>query len=144
MVVHHAYSLHERIADRRTNKPESPLLQVPAHGIRFGGLRRHLLQRLPAVHQRLMVHELPEIVAEAPELALDSQECLGIGHCRIHLQSIANDARISQQSFLSARIVAGNFGSVKIVEGSPIALATLQDRRPTQTSLGTLQDQKLE
>jgi len=130
VVVHHAHRLHERIADRGAHEAEPPLLQVVAHSFRFWCQSRHLFEVLPVIDQGLVVHELPEIGTETAKLALNSQERLGIGHCRIHLQPIANNPWIRQESFPLTGTVSRYFRCIKVVEGGPIALATLQDRRP--------------
>ena len=78
MVVDHAYCLHEGVADRSANELESPTLQIFAHGVGFGGAGRNVLERLPGVLLWLTLHEAPNVLVEAAELPLYSQECIGI------------------------------------------------------------------
>src|SRR6185503_11777 len=94
MVVHHAHRLHERVTNRGSDKSKTSLLQITAHGLRFGGFRRHLSQVRPSIHQRSMVYKLPQVIAEAAKLLLNSQERLSVRNRRFNFQPIANDPRI--------------------------------------------------
>ena len=74
VIVHHAGCLHEGVADGGTDEFESAPQQVAAHGIGFGGARRHLRESSPAILLRLSADEVPEIGVEAAKLLAAPRE----------------------------------------------------------------------
>src|SRR6266699_1836593 len=52
MIVDHAGRLHQRVADGRTDKLESALNQITAHGVGFRCARRHLSHSPPTIDSR--------------------------------------------------------------------------------------------
>src|SRR3990170_1310738 len=71
VVVHEADGLHERVAHRRPDEPETALLQILRERMRELRLRRQLGKRAPAADDRLSVDEAPEICVEAAAVCLD-------------------------------------------------------------------------
>src|SRR5437660_762953 len=96
------------------------------------------------IPNRLSADELPDVAIESAEFILHRHESLGVLHRGLYLQSIPHDARISQQLFNLAGVVAHHLLNIKIVERATIILAFFQNRNPAQSSLRAFQDQKLE
>ena len=143
MIIHHPDSLHERIANRRSNKLEPARLKVLAHRIRLGRMRRNPLPQVPRVHPRLAPDELPDIAIERSKFLLHSEKCARIGNGRLDLQSVANNPLIAKQRLDLAPVVARNFCGIKAGKSGTIVLALPQNRVPAQPGLRSLQNQKL-
>src|SRR5580765_3122061 len=94
MIVDHSHRLHESIANRRTNELEASLAQVFAHDVRFGSSRRNLLQRGPAIENRLAANKLPDVTVETAELLLHGEKRLRVLHGRLDLKPVAHDAGV--------------------------------------------------
>ena len=86
--------------------------------------------------------ETPDVLVERAELFLDCQERLGVLDRRLDLQSVANDARIREQTLLLPLAVLGDDGRVEAVEGFAIVLPLLEDRLPTQAGLCPFENQE--
>ena len=78
MVVHHSRSLHQRVTDGRAHKFKPALGKIFAHGIRFPGACRNVVQRTPLVLYRTAAHKLPDISVEASELFLNGEKLLRV------------------------------------------------------------------
>ena len=98
VVVHHADSLHEGVADRRPHEVEAALLEIFAHCIGFGSAGRNSLPRAPGVDPRFTAYELPGVVVERTKLFLDGEKGLRIAYRGRDLEPVANDAGIAQQT----------------------------------------------
>ena len=64
MIVDHACSLHECVADGRADELETARLEVFAHRIRLFRTRWYLLQRFPFVLDGLATSEAPDVLVE--------------------------------------------------------------------------------
>ena len=144
MVVHEADRLHERVADRRTDEAELPALQVFAHHPGLRRLRRKVGQRRPPVDDRRSVDEPPEVVSEAAELVLQLEDTRGVIERGLDLEPVPDDARVGEQSLAVIGSEPCDDGGVEAGERGPVALALVQDRRPGEPGLRTLERQKLE
>ena len=81
MVIDHPYRLHEGVADCRANELETPLLQVPAHGVGSGGLRGYIARTGPLILDGPVAHEAPYITVKRTELFHHAEESPGILYC---------------------------------------------------------------
>ena len=99
MIVHHPGRLHERIAYRGADKTEAGLLQRLAHGVGDLCRRRHLRAVGPAVADRFVVHERPEIAVQAAVLGDGRERGAGIVACRKDLQPVADQRRVRTAVF---------------------------------------------
>ena len=80
MIVNNPRSLQVGIANRSTEKLESPLFHIPAHGIGLRRRSRNFAQRPERVGNRPTVgKERQGVVVKTAELLPDSQEqpCIG-------------------------------------------------------------------
>src|SRR5215472_531405 len=96
VVIDHTGGLHQRIANRRADKPEPAFLQILAQGIRLRRLRGHLLMRFPGILPRPTVHESPNISIKRSEFSLHIQKRLCIRDGCTYFQFIADDAWVAQ------------------------------------------------
>src|SRR6202171_5709429 len=98
VIVHQSSRLHVRIRDRRAYKAESPLLEILAQCLGFGGSRWNLSRSLPAAEFGLPADEPPAVGVKAAELFLDLEERTSIAHRGLDLHAVADDLRISQKA----------------------------------------------
>lgn len=96
MIVYHADSLHERIADCCPDELEPSFPQVFAHGVRLGGVARNISQALPFISDRFAVNELPDILVEASKLFLYLKEGPRVRNSRVDFEPVSYDLRICQ------------------------------------------------
>ena len=80
MVVDHSHSLHEGIADGRSDELEPPFLEVPAHGFSLRCSYGYLSKTSACVADLLSPHESPEVRVQRTELLLGFQDQPGIGY----------------------------------------------------------------
>src|ERR1051325_10082306 len=97
MAVDHSGRLHERVADRRTDEAKAAATQVGAERVGLRRSRRHFLDGLSSIVNRLAADEAPHVRIEAAELALHREKRLGVGDSGLDLQAIADDAFIGKQ-----------------------------------------------
>src|SRR6185503_956238 len=70
VVVHHPRRLHERVADRRSDEPEPPLLQILAHRVGLRRARRNVAHSADGVHTRFSADESPDVGIERARFLL--------------------------------------------------------------------------
>ena len=70
--------LHKGITDGGSHELEAPLLQVPAHSVRFFGHCRDLGNAAKPVLHRLVAGKLPDVGIEGPELLLDLENIFAL------------------------------------------------------------------
>jgi hypothetical protein len=75
---------------------------------------------------------------------LKPQDGAGILYGRGHLETIADDARITEEAFAIRVVVGCHAGDGEIVVGSAERVPLLQDREPAEAGLVDLQDEALE
>src|ERR1035438_6386498 len=97
MVGAHPRRLHEGVADGRTYKVETALLEILAHRIRLGCMRRDLTAQPPAIHARLAADKLPDVAIERTELLLHFKKRPRVGNRRLNLQPVANNPLIATE-----------------------------------------------
>src|ERR1019366_6230044 len=144
MVVDHPRRLHKRVADGRTDKVETTFLEILAHRIRFGCMRRNLAANPPAIHARLAADKLPDVTIERTELLLHFKKRPRVGNRRLNLQPVANNPLIAKQSPHLARFIARDLCRVEAVKRSTIVVALLEVCVPTESGLRTFKNQELE
>jgi hypothetical protein len=116
VIVDHADCLHEGVTDGGADKSETALLQVPAHGVGFGGPGGKLFQRPPGVPLGFAAHELPNVPIEASEFLLNGKKGPGVLGRGLDFEPVANNARIAEQPFRFAAGVPGDLFYIEIIE----------------------------
>lgn len=126
-VVHdHARSLHQRIANGRTNEGEAGFLQAFTHRHRLRRDGRHFAAILEMIDFRHTTDKGPE----KRHRILQRQPGLGIASGGIELEAIADDARIEHQ-FIDFRIAHLRHAlHVEAVHHLPVMLAFAQHSDP--------------
>ena len=142
MIIHHSNRLHERIADGRADEFQAALTKIAAQPVGLG--REDLYVRAALSSDRLAVNESPHVSIEAAELLLNCQESLSVPNRGVDLQSVADDASVSEKFCDSPLIVFRDLARIEVVERDPIIVALAQNRFPTQPGLRAFEDQKLE
>src|SRR5437879_6740723 len=138
MIVDHAGGLHERVANRRTHKPESPLLQIFAQGIGLRRLSGHLLVRLPRILPGAPAHKSPDVGVKRSELFLYFEESACVADGGVDFQAVANNSSVAKQFANLLLVVTRHFLWIEAVEHFPVSRTLLQDGVPTQTRLRAL------
>src|SRR6202171_369613 len=144
MVVEQSGSLHEGIADRRSDKTKAALFQCFRKGIRLRSARRNVALTTPAVLFWCLFDEAPDESIETAELFLDRQQRAGIADGALDLEAIANDGGGGQQGFDAPAVESRDARRIEFGKGTAITVALVKDRLPGEAGLGTLQHQKLE
>src|SRR5438477_5717776 len=98
----------------------------------------------PTVLERATVDEAPLVRVEAAELLLDCEKRFGVLDCRSDLRSVAHDSRVSKQRRDLPFVVAGDLLGIEAVEGASVGVPLPEDRAPTQSCLGSLEDEEFE
>ena len=88
-------------------------------------------------------HKRPDVSIEAAELLLDAQKGSGIVYSGADFETITNDAWILNQSFDLLFAETSDLDRIEVGEGLSISFSLVEHRGPTQTSLCTLQNEKL-
>ena len=78
VIVHHADSLHERVADCGPDEPETLALQFSTHCSGFSGFCRNCGRIRPVVVSGASLDELPDVGIEAAMLHLRIEKCASI------------------------------------------------------------------
>ncbi len=144
MIVDHAHGLHERITDRAADEREAASLEVFTHRVGFVAACRHFRKLRPVVLLRQADDEAPDVLIEGAELLLHFKKGLRVAHRRGDLEPVANDAGIRQKFGDLFVFVAGYDTRIETIECDSVVLTLFENRFPTQSRLGTFEDQKLE
>src|SRR5688572_19722392 len=123
MIVDETRRLHVRVNDRRADELETAALQVLRKRVGLLARRRHVALLAPAIHDRLVADEAPDVAVERPELFLNRQEAARVGDGGLDLLPIADDACILHQLFDGARREARDLRRVEARERAPVAFA---------------------
>src|SRR5687767_5422189 len=91
-----------------------------------------------------MIHKTPQVVVKAAKLLLNCQESVCVLHCGGNLQTVTNDARVSNQSLDLTCGVFRNRSRFEVIEGLTIVITFLEDCFPAESSLGSLKNKKFE
>jgi len=102
---------------------------------------RHLGNLSPAVLPRDMIGMLPEKIGKRTEFLLDKEHSLGVFSGGFDLQPVADNAWVTQKTFDVRIRKVRNLFNGKSGKSSAVILAFSQDGQPTQTRLGTLEDE---
>src|ERR1700688_2411994 len=97
MIVDHASSLHEGIANRGANEAKTAPLQVLAQSVRFGGRGGQALRTAPPVYFGLAANEAPDVPVKAPKFIANREKGLRVPNRSRNFQAVADDPRIRQQ-----------------------------------------------
>ena len=89
-------------------------------------------------------HEVPEVIVEGAPLFLQREKGTGVSHCRLHLQLVADDARIREQALDYGRGEPGDLSGIETEEGPSVVFPLVENRAPAQAGLGPFEDQELE
>src|ERR1700730_12835953 len=80
VIVHQSSRLHIRIRDCWPDEAESPLLEILAQCLGFGGSRWNLLRSFPTAEFGLPANEPPAVGVKAAELFPDLEKGTSIAH----------------------------------------------------------------
>ena len=144
MIVDHADSLHEGVADGGADKIEAALFQGPGHGIRLGGRGRSLSHALPVVDLHLATDKTPEEGGKVDPLGLHGQIGTSISDNRLYLQAVTDNAAILPQPLHILSPETGNLLRIKVGKGPAITVAALENGEPGEPRLLTIQTEFLE
>lgn len=144
MIVDHADSLHERVANRWPDKREPPLLQVPAHGLRLWRSRGNVAHRPDPVIDRLAAGKLPDVGIEGSEFFLNVKKFPGIPDSGGNFQPVSDDPGIGEEARDVRTGKTGDGFRVKIMESLPVILPFVEHGLPGKPGLHPFQDQELE
>lgn len=145
MVIDEPGRLQEGITDGRSEKPESSLFHIPAHGIGFGRGGGYFRQRMKRMDDRPAVgKEGQDVVAKAAELLLYGPEQPGIREGRANLEPVFHDAFVVHQPLHILVRHPRDLLDVEIAEGPAVSGPLAEDRQPAQSRLRALQHEKLE
>src|SRR5467141_3397157 len=126
VIVHQSGGLQVGIDDRAADKPETTLLEILRQCIADRARRRHLSHLGPAVHDRCASHELPDVAIERTELFLYSEKRLRVGHRRVDLEPVADDAGILQQHGFFLRRESRHLLRIELGKRSSVAIPPKQ------------------
>lgn len=144
MVVHHARSLHEGVANGGTHKGKARLFQGFAHCVRLSTPRGNLLLGFPVIDLGFAPSELPKEFCKTPMLFFEYKVCLGVLHRSIDLQAVADDARVVEELADFGGRVLRNLCRIEIVESFLEVPPLVQNCPPAQTGLERIQHHELE
>lgn len=122
MVVDETGRLQMGIDGRRTEKLESPTLQVFTETLGQFGHGGNLLDRTPFIADHLMIDERPNIRIERTELGLDFEKTFGVIDGRLDFTPVFDDARVSHQAFDILCREGGDTPDVEIGLGRAVLL----------------------
>src|SRR5690349_4049608 len=108
VVVHHSNSLHERVTYRWTNKPEASLAELLAHRVRLLRRRRNLAERAERVLDGLSTNKSPNVLVKRAEFLAGDQDLSSVPDCRLDLQAITNNSRVTEKTLDVSADVTGN------------------------------------
>lgn len=143
MVVHQPCRLHVGVHDCAADKLEAAAFEVLAQCIGLLRSSGNLLHGLPAVLDRFAFNKLPDVVRKAVELLLHLKKRTGVGHGRVHLQLVADDAGVLQELGDAFSGEAGDFLGIELGERLAITFAFVENRRPAQPRLGAFKGEEL-
>ena len=140
-VVHdHARSLHQRVANGRSDEREPGLFQTFAHRHSDGGDRRDFAAILEMIDDRRVVDERPE----KRHRILQRQPGLGITARGIEFEAVADDPRIEHQRFDFGVAHLRHALHIEAEQHLAIALAFAQHGDPGQAGLEPFEQKQLE
>lgn len=142
VVVDHSRSLHEGIAYGGADKPEASVFQVFAHGFGRFGPGWDISKRFPSVSDGFVIDELPDVNVETAEFLLNVEKRPCIGNRGIDFKPVADDALVLQKlaDFFFAVMRYAEW--IESIQGFAEVFAFFQDGHPTQTGLGTFENEQ--
>jgi hypothetical protein len=143
VIIHHSNSLHERVTNGWTHKPEPALAQLLAHRVRLVRRRRNLAERAEPMLDGLPANKSPDVLVERAEFFACNQDLFSVSDRRLDLQSVTNNPSVTEKTLDISVQVTSNFRRLEIVECLAIVYSFVQNRLPGQSCLRTLQRKKL-
>src|SRR6185503_90419 len=144
VVVDESRRLHVRVNDRRADELEAAAFEILRERVGLLAGRRHVALLAPAIHDRLVADEAPNVTVERAELFLDLEEAARIRDGCSDLLAVADDTCILHQLFDRARREPRDLHRIELRERAPVAFTLAQDRPPAQARLRGLEDEELE
>jgi hypothetical protein len=143
VIVDEARCLHVRVDDRTANELKAAFLEVLAKRIGLRRRRRNIRVLFEVILDGLGAHKLPDVFAETAKFFLHGEKRPGIRYGRVHLETIAHDARVQQQFFNALVRKASDLYRVKVSECLTVAFTLVEYRRPAEARLRAFEDQEL-
>jgi len=144
VIVHETDGLHERVADRGSDKSEAPPLKIPAERVGLDCARGKVFEGPPPTDDRRAANEAPHIGVEAAELLLDLEKRRGVVDRAGDFEPVAHDVGISHQALDPGRRKSSHRTRIESGEGLSVSLSFLENRLPAQSGLCSFEDEKLE
>jgi len=143
VVIDHAGRLHVGINDRGTNKRKSAPLEILAERVGYRCGRWNVADVFPPVLFWVTTYKLPSVDPKCSELLLNLEERSRVANGRFNFQSVSNDVRVLEQFGDVFVRISRYLRRIKIIKCSAISLAFVEDYKPVEAGLGSLQDEKL-
>lgn len=143
MVIDHAGRLHVSINDRRANKRKSPPLEILAERVGYRRGRWNVADVFPPVLFWVATYKLPSVGPKCSELLLNLEERSRVANGRFNFQSVSNDVRVLEQFGDVFVRISRYLRGIKIAKCPAISFALVEDYKPVEAGLGTLQNEKL-
>src|ERR1051326_229117 len=144
VVVDHPRCLHEGIADGGSHEAKAESTQIAAHGVRLGRCGRNVSMTPPVRLQRLAPDKAPNVSVERSLTIRHPQKCARIRKRALDLEPITYDAGIHEQLLDTGRREPGDTIDFEVGKRLTISITLLQNRRPAESGLRSLQRQQLE
>src|SRR5690606_24941043 len=108
VIVHNTGGLHVAIDHSTAHRLEPSFFTVFADSVRQFGGGSGMLVMVPCIFYGISIHKPPDIVAETTKFLLDIHKCQCIGNGSVHLQLVADDARVFQKRIDFGLIIGSN------------------------------------
>ncbi len=141
VVIDQSNRLDHRVNDRTAHERKTTLFEVSAHPVGKLGSNWRMHPDASLVLDGSAIDPIPKVLPERPKLLLNFQKRAGILDGGVHLCAVSNNARIGEQPINIRLSVRRHSNRVEPFEGRPIAFAPLQNGKPTESGLRTVQNE---
>src|SRR5689334_19131577 len=144
MIVDHPDCLHVAVDHSGSDEAESSPLQIAAERVGLARRGGNLADGLPSILAGAAVDELPAIRVEAAVFFPHCQKRPGVLHRRSDLRAVPDDPGIGGELVDPRCGVSRNLLWIEVAERATVAIALVEDDRPTESRLRGLKYQELE
>src|SRR5713101_7787160 len=141
MIVDHPDCLHVAVDHGGSDEAESSLLQIAAERVGLARRGGNLAHGFPSMLSWAAVDELPAIRVEAAMFFPHGQKPSGVLHRSGDLRAVPDDPGIGGQLVDPSRGVPRDLVWIEVAERATVALALVEDDRPTESRLRGFQNQ---
>src|SRR5260221_13507182 len=140
MLVDHPASVNGPEDQVEPKEAEPPPLQIAAERVGLARRGGDLTHGFPTILSRATVDELPAIRVEAAKLPLHRQKRSSVLDGGGDLQAVPDNPGIGGQLVDPSRGVPRDLLRIEVGERAPVALALVEDDRPTEPRLRGFQN----